>query len=281
VSIAVTPHFQHRLLRQLGIAWCGVKGVDWLLRIVHSPDHRAGWHIESQEPALWDGPKFRLETRWFTEWQAYFYGTQDRVIHNWIMQHVQRDWVCFDVGMNFGFYACVCAKLCHEAHGFEPVEWLWKRAQHNMDLNGLKNLHLSQVALSEKVGTVSFYLPRTDSCNWGAGSLLHDQKGERVEVPTTTIDAYCEQGGLKRLDFIKIDVEGAEHLVLKGGTSVLRRFRPIVIFENNSDSRNAALGIFQGLGYSIHDLSGELLPADSVCTKPVSDFLAMPGPRSR
>jgi FkbM family methyltransferase len=278
MSRAVSPHLHHRIMRQIGIGFFGIKGVDWLLRRAHSPDRRQQWYLRTKAQALWGGPKFHLETRWFTEWQTYFYGTQDRGIHHWVKSNASEHWICFDVGTNFGFFACLCAQLCREVHGFEPVPTLLERAEHNRVLNGLRNLLMNQTALSNRKGKVSFHLPSSESTNWGTGSLIHGQQGEVVDVETTTLDCYCREREVNRLDFMKIDVEGAEHLVLQGGVEVLCRLRPIIIFENNADSRDSAFLLLRDCGYSLHELSGNPVDREFVDGNQPSDFLALPKP---
>ncbi len=50
--------------------------------------------------------------------------------------------------------------------------------------------------------------------------------GIRRQIPITTLDEFVEQEGLDRVDFIKVDIEGAEELALRGAREVIRRFRP-------------------------------------------------------
>jgi FkbM family methyltransferase len=178
--------------------------------------------------------------------------------------------------MNFGFFACVCARLCREVHGFEPIAALIQRAEHNRALNNLANVSMNRVALSNKDGTVVLHLPPTESTNWGTASLLHDQGGESVEVKSTTVDHFCMGKGLKRLDFMKIDVEGAEHLVLEGARKALGTFRPAVIFENNGGSSSAAMRVLESCGYRLYSLSGHQLDPGAVRPGRPTDLLALP-----
>jgi len=53
----------------------------------------------------------------------------------------------------------------------------------------------------------------------------------QLNVPTTTLDAYVESQGLEAVNLVKIDVEGAELMVLRGMRHVLKSFRPLVIVE--------------------------------------------------
>lgn len=59
-----------------------------------------------------------------------------------------------------------------------------------------------------------------------AGDSFLKDSGEGLELPVTTIDALVSELGLDRVDFIKMDIEGAERNALRGGRVVIERFRP-------------------------------------------------------
>jgi hypothetical protein len=63
-------------------------------------------------------------------------------------------------------------------------------------------------------------------------SGLHSQSAEEwIEVPAHTVDSLAEQLGLERMDFVKVDVEGAEEEVISGMTQSLRHFGPGILVE--------------------------------------------------
>ncbi len=260
----------------MGRTCCGVKGIDALLRLGHSPDRRTSWFLETETQALWDGPRFHIATNSFTEWTTYFYGSQDRGIHRWLRKHARRDWVCVDAGMNFGFFTCLCAQLCQEIHGFEPVISLVERARRNCELNQLKNVFLNPAVLTDTPGTARFHMYREDSCNLGTGSLVHGHQGRVVTVPATTLDAYCAKVRLTGLNFIKIDVEGAEHLVLRGASSCLERFRSTIIFEWNHDSCEEVVRFLRSLNYQFRTLEGRELDLGQSRLNDGTNVLAVP-----
>ena len=254
------PKLINCLGRLVGTRLRGVKGIDRLLRTLHHPDKRAIWYFETVASAVPSGPKYHIESRWFTEWTTYFYGSQDDAIHEWIQNNAQPDWIAFDIGMNFGYFACLLGQRCREVHGFEPVPWLAERALANVRLNNLCNVRINSVALAECPGAAKLKLPSRHDANWGTSSLAHQSSSsEELDVPTNTIDEYARNTDLRRLDFIKLDVEGAEALVLSGGSEVLKRFRPTVVFERNVESFTDALALLGDVGYTFHSLTGRRL----------------------
>ena len=269
------PGLIAHLGRWVGTRFRGIKGVDRLLRTLHNPDRRHAAFFRTVGSAYPEGPRYHLESKWFTEWTTWFYGSQDRAIHRWIVRNARPDWVAFDIGMNFGYFACLLASRCKEVHGFEPVGWLAERARANVDLNGFKNVTINELALSDRTGTAQLNLPAETDCNWGTSSLVHRSSSATAtaEVTLDTLDAYCAARGIERLDFMKVDVEGAEHLVFRGGKKILQRLRPTVIFEHNQDSATDAYALFKEIGYKLFDMEGRPLALENAA---LHDVLAVP-----
>jgi FkbM family methyltransferase len=250
-------------------------GVYRFLRLLHHPDHRQHSWLETVDSAASGGPKFHLSTRWYPEWKSWFYGSQDPEIQHWITHHSKPDWVAFDIGMNFGFFACLLGQRCSAVYGFEPVPWLAKRARANVELNRFSNVAIAEIALSERPGEALLNLPSGEDSNWGTSSLVHQSTGrETLKVPLDTVDNCVDRQKLCRLDFIKIDVEGAEDLVLRGAAKTLRRFRPTIIFEHNPESVANVAALLRQHEYRFADLSGKNL-GDDPKTWP-HDVLALP-----
>jgi FkbM family methyltransferase len=103
------------------------------------------------------------------------------------------------------------------------------------------NVSITQEALSNSVGTTSFYvssghpdyLENTDEWDYGnkSSSLLPPREvnqpkwmsfNEEENIKTNTIDNFCKENGIEKIDFIHMDVQGAELLVLKGASNMLK-----------------------------------------------------------
>lgn len=142
--------------------------------------------------------------------------------------------VFYDVGANYGFYTVLAEKLisCGEIHAFEPHPKVFSCLKQTM--KNEKGVFLNQLALSNINGPVAFFdaYRRRHS---GASTLLsdvasHDKAGYyKMEVESTTLDVYTDKHTAPT--FIKLDVEGAEYQVLKGGEAVIQRSRPVLVVE--------------------------------------------------
>jgi FkbM family methyltransferase len=144
---------------------------------------------------------------------------------------VTSDMACIDVGANIGYFSVLLARQARYVHAFEPTPALVQRIRDNAALNGLANLVVHPVAVSDRLGEVALHLSPDDP---EANSLYGD--GPTVTVSMTTLDA-CD---LPRIGLIKIDCEGSERAVIRGAAGLISRDRPLLIFECNVSALEAA-----------------------------------------
>jgi FkbM family methyltransferase len=154
----------------------------------------------------------------------------DRETVEIIQRLVKAGDVCMDVGANMGSVSLAMAKQIGPSgrvYAFEPGPIMAARFRKNVELNPqFENvILLTEMGLSEKPGRL-FY--NQDMQNRGNGGLL-GTSGESIEV--ITIDEFATRARLTQLNFVKIDVEGMEYEVLKGGLGTWSRLRPVLFFE--------------------------------------------------
>jgi FkbM family methyltransferase len=141
--------------------------------------------------------------------------------------------VVLDVGANVGVSAMMMARWCGpegHIHAFEPSPSPKQLLTEHLRMNGLSDrVTVCASALSDAEGTTTFY-----ASGISGKSALSDvnigQSSEQVQVPVTTIDAYCRAKNIKP-SLIKIDVEGFEFNVLKGARNTLKEVRPSILVE--------------------------------------------------
>jgi FkbM family methyltransferase len=138
--------------------------------------------------------------------------------------------VFFDLGANFGFYSCYVLPLCGksgEVHAFEANPSLIPHLRRSIELNrGYGNINLNALAVGSDSG-VSLPLYGTDRI--GCSSLYPHEWLDRdstVQVPVVTIDEYVLEKRIRRIDVMKIDIEGAELDALHGMEETFRTCPP-------------------------------------------------------
>lgn len=181
--------------------------------------------------------------------------------------------VCFDIGANVGALSLAMAQRMKGGSGrvysFEPAPETFQRLQANVALNPSVQTHVVPVNLgvSFEPGSLRWL---EEVGNEGNGGLLSNRG---IEVPVTTVDQFCAEHGVTRIDVMKIDVESMEYEVLRGAAESLRRFQPKLYFETMGRSRGLReRNIFtkieellRGLGYDLFRLDSrhELVPTDA------------------
>lgn len=95
----------------------------------------------------------------------------------------------------------------------------------------LYQTYRSPIALGDGSRSVDMWLKSEQTgADSGTAAVVPVGTGH-LTVTMCTLDEWAANAGLQRLDFIKLDVEGAEFLVLAGATNVLKRFRPLILAE--------------------------------------------------
>ncbi len=174
--------------------------------------------------------------------------------------------VFVDIGANIGLFTLKAAQLVGPSgrvFAVEPGRETAARLARNLALNQYSYIEQIPVALSDREGVALLHHVMLGGDSQ-AFSLLDYGEGDVAaeEVQCRTLDGVVAQFGLTRLDCIKIDVEGAEPLVLKGGAETLSSLRPIIIFEVNTvavsgddTARTAAWDVLAGFGYRFYRMA--------------------------
>jgi len=128
-----------------------------------------------------------------------------------------------DVGSNLGIFACRIASLGHQVHAFEPMPDTFKRLVKNIESNGLGDLaRANLLGVGDEEGFAEFERPLNSP---GQSRICTSGGPGVIRVPLTTLDHYLERESIPYVDFLKIDVEGMESLVIRGGRNVFREKR--------------------------------------------------------
>ena len=161
-----------------------------------------------------------------------FNGTNDRLELEFISHNIEPGGVFLDVGANFGYYGLSVAKMYETAriYCFEPGPTAFECLTTNIRRNRLENVEAIQAAVLDDECDV-----RITTDTFGGDHLIETSGRPYHEVQGFTLDGYADRTGLSRVDYVKIDVEGAELKVLRGAEQVIRRFSPIIQIETTDD----------------------------------------------
>jgi FkbM family methyltransferase len=183
-----------------------------------------------------------IDARSDTHKVPFWTGMRDENMLSLIKKNIKPDAVVFDVGANIGYYAIPLAQHIKNAggvvHAFEPVDLNFKSLERGIEKNQLKNIISNKFALGNSIGNIEII--KTESGNSSNAVLSFEDKENDYQgltkeiIPITTLDQYMIDVNLKRCDFIKIDIEGAEIFFIQGAVQFLEKFKPIIYGEFNS-----------------------------------------------
>jgi FkbM family methyltransferase len=184
---------------------------------------------------------------------------------------IPSDAVIFDIGANIGSMCLSFAKRAPEGfvYAFEPTEYAYKKLVRNLSLNPdlSSRIHATHAYVSnrsEESQPVECY------SSWKVDGLkaeTHPIHGGLIRpaelTQVLTIDDFCRDNAIDRLDFIKIDTDGHELDVLEGARETLRNRRPVVLFEigdyllkERGQDYGRFLSLFEPLGYRLINSKG-------------------------
>jgi len=140
--------------------------------------------------------------------------------------------VIFDVGSWIGPYTLLFSKLMHntgQVYAFDCDPKAFDILRDNLEKNHVTNVHMEKICMSNSVGQAGFRFGNGLSES-SLFSNKHTTNYKTISVEISTIDKYCEDNNISP-NGIKIDVEGAEGLVIEGCRGTLEKCHPWVLLE--------------------------------------------------
>lgn len=189
---------------------------------------------------------------------------------SYILKNVQAGQTVLDIGAHKGGYLYFLqqkvgstGKVC----AFEPQNELFAYLQKMQPIMGWHNVVLENIALSANSDGATLFIPGNKTrggTSPGATLVPHDHRtdfNQAQAVATESLDGYCEKNQLKPY-FIKMDVEGNEQTILKGGEKTLKSAKPRLLIEIEARhvGREKAMSTIQfmtDMGYKVYFISGK------------------------
>jgi len=192
--------------------------------------------------------------------------------------------VVFDIGANIGYYTLIFAKLVSNSgvvFSFEPEPTNYELLKKNVTINEHTNVKLYSKAVSNLNQTQKLFL---DKKNKGGHSLIDKiDDRESIAIESIRIDDHFKN---KKIDFIKIDIEGFEFEAIKGMSELLKKLSTVKIMtefnpyllEKSEIQPEEYLKLLKNLGFTIYNLDKKkrmIVPINFV------DFLHVYSPKKR
>jgi FkbM family methyltransferase len=168
--------------------------------------------------------------------QFYFFGTYllaEDVLGCW-QNEATRAGIIFDVGANAGIFslAALAARPDAVVHAFEPTPEIASGLRATAALNGLGRLHVHEMAVDRTSGHAALKRFRGELGTNEGMNFVRSADGDAAEelVATVSLDRFCEEHSIERINLLKLDIQGNEHRALAGARRMLRAGRIGTIF---------------------------------------------------
>ena len=148
--------------------------------------------------------------------------------------------VILDIGGNIGCTAILFGGLSKKVYAFEPSKTTFAFLEKNVSRSGLTNVALQNIGLGAESGEYTLSFSPKNRSGGFVSNLTQASVGHVNEkIVIRTLDEVVASLNPSRIDFIKIDVEGFEGHVIRGGANTLTSFKPVVVMELNHWCLNA------------------------------------------
>jgi FkbM family methyltransferase len=198
--------------------------------------------------------------RWFIRSANYscWLGSYEKTKQTAFIAELAPGAVVFDIGAHVGFYSLLSAvftKPSGKVFAFEPLVTNTNWLRRHVALNHV-SVEVIEAAVADQDGQAHFQR----GPNSYSGAL--GEVGEPVNV--VTIDALRAAGRVALPNVVKIDVEGAEALVLRGAEETIRSARPVIFLAvHGATPRAECLKLLRNLAYRVEEIVGESIEAKS------------------
>jgi FkbM family methyltransferase len=177
-----------------------------------------------------DGRKFSVHLKTGMQTTVYFLGEYEKALTEIVKVLLREGDVCLDVGANFGWYSTLFYKYCGETaeiHAFEPMPPTFKELEQNYNLMGNPaNVFINNLALGEKPDELTINL--FEGLSTGHASFSSQGRDDAIsfKCEVVTLDSYLQEKNVGDVNFVKVDIEGAEMMFLKGAQKLFEQKTP-------------------------------------------------------
>lgn len=152
---------------------------------------------------------------------------------NIVKRLVRKDWTALDVGANIGYYSVLLSRAVGNSGrviAFEPTHHFSKVLESNLKANGIKNVDVQNLGLSDKRQQLPVQIG-------DSSATLHSPEGKNLDesevIELVRLDDLVEDLGIKDIGFIKVDIDGHEPQFMDGAKRSLERWDPLILLEVN------------------------------------------------
>ena len=213
--------------------------------------------IDLVVPLRNDGLVCFINTKDLIGWKIFFFGEYEQDTNTVLSKYIKKGDVVIEAGANIGSETLLISKLVGQGsvYGFEPNPYTFERLSINVSVNSLTNVKVFDCALGESDGNINFNIYPKNFCNPGMSSkYMETPITQKITVVQKTLDSFIKQNNIDKVDFLKMDIQGAEMDLLLGAGETIRKHKPTVFLEAFAlfNDTKALFEKFKEYGYNVY-----------------------------
>jgi len=163
------------------------------------------------------------------------YGVHEPLTTKLILSEIKPGMTILDIGSNIGYYAILESNLIGttgKIYSIEPSPINFKLLEENLKLQKMNNFKIFNLAIGNKNDKLEFLI--SEKSNWSKIKEDSDIIGKNdtiITVPVKSLNLFCKENNLEKIDLIRMDVEGYEEKIIEGGKEILKNIKPILMIE--------------------------------------------------
>jgi FkbM family methyltransferase len=213
--------------------------------------------IDIVTPLQNDGLVCFINTKDIIGWNIFFFKEYEASTNAILSKYIKEGDIVIEAGSNLGSETLLISKLIGKGHiyGFEPNPYTFERLKINVSINELRNVAVYDYAMGEKNGEISFNIYPKGFCNPGMSSkYMETAASKKITVVQKTLDTFIKENNISKVNFIKMDIQGAEMDMIMGSDDTISRFKPVIFTEAYKlyNDLDAIYNRIKNYGYNIY-----------------------------
>ena len=163
------------------------------------------------------------------------YESHEPLTTHLMINELKQDMVCIDLGSNIGYYAVIESNMIGKSgkiFAIEPSPINFPILKLNLENQKKNNFSVYNIAIGDKNEDMEFII--SSKSNWSKIRMNNEKinpEDKIIKIPVKTLDSFVQENDIKKIDILRMDVEGFEYNIILGANKILEKFKPKIFVE--------------------------------------------------
>jgi FkbM family methyltransferase len=163
------------------------------------------------------------------------YQSHEPLTTHLMIKELKQDMFCLDLGSNIGYYAVIESNIVGESgkiFAIEPSPVNFPILKLNLENQKKNNFSVHNIAIGDKNEDMEFII--SSKSNWSKIRMNNEKinpEDKIIKIPVKTLDSFVQENDIKKIDILRMDVEGFEYNIILGANKILEKFTPKIFVE--------------------------------------------------